>query len=66
MSRKDYLLIMEALVKAFHDVPDGEGMVYQHLGVERCVEVLAQAFQADNPRFDYDRFVDFWNKRVGA
>lgn len=58
MSRKDYELIVAALARAWKDCPMGHDY-----GAERAVECLAQAFQTDNPRFDYDRFVDaFWAK----
>lgn len=59
MSRKDYELIVAALAQSWKDCPCG--MEY---GVERAVELLAQAFQADNPRFDYDRFVGAWQKQA--
>lgn len=53
MTRKDYVMIAKAIADTRGD--------YGNLAVQKAIDNIAYAlandFAADNPRFDYDRFV---------
>jgi hypothetical protein len=51
MTRKDYVLIAEALARA--DRPYAEGRAQHRTDCEAIADALAQ----DNPRFDRERFL---------
>lgn len=63
MSRKDYELIAAVLRNrqerwADHYRASGDpALLAKYAEVGDVAEALAEAFAADNPRFDYDRFV---------
>jgi hypothetical protein len=54
MTRKDYVLIAKALKDARNEAPNGGS----RFAVGNAAEKIALALQADNPRFDSQRFFD--------
>lgn len=54
MSRKDYVLLANALKSATPLMRDGDEA---HRAWFNTVERVAQALQNDNPRFDRSRFI---------
>jgi hypothetical protein len=53
MSRKDYIMIADALKKTKNRYPDAKE------AFELFVSTIAVVLKRDNPRFDYDRFWDY-------
>lgn len=57
MSRKDYVLIAEAIKRVVDEAnAEGKGEEFTN-GVRRAVGELSLAFAKNNERFDMDRFV---------
>ncbi len=54
MTKKDYKLIAEALKEAREESNPLEG----RSGVTLAAQKLANVLRADNPRFDYKRFLE--------
>lgn len=55
MTRKDYEVLADAFKRAFATNTDNN-TVYS-AGVEQALFEVSRKLQADNPRFNYDRFV---------
>lgn len=53
MTRKDYVLIADAIAIALREIPSGAAGVK---AAEKVVEHLEHALELDNPRFDVERF----------
>lgn len=54
MTRKDYVLLAQAIRGSFAAVKNAE----QQNGVKTAAERLSDALAADNPRFDRTRFLE--------
>ena len=61
MSKKDYILIAETISAQLEtsSLEDGhpDASYNEGLAIKRTAHALADAFAADNPRFDRDRFL---------
>lgn len=58
MTRKDYVLIAEALKHARDQIPaTGEHVAHELLGNSSSARSIANALADDNPRFDRARFL---------
>jgi hypothetical protein len=59
MTRKDYVLIASTIKEAAHRIADATCEIRedQLRGVRRTAAHLADAFDAENPRFDMQRFL---------
>lgn len=61
MTRKDYILIAERLKPAYAAVLNDysyDDRTYEE-GFIEAVAAIAQALADDNPKFDYERFVEY-------
>lgn len=56
MTRKDYVLIAEAMAFAINSLSDVQ-FEKCNAGWERSIIVLADYLQADNPNFDRQKFI---------
>jgi len=60
MTRKDYIIIAEALFAARMDVPMNVEIGHSrsaYRAIDMAVDMVAEQLAADNARFDRDRFV---------
>lgn len=56
MTRRDYILIQDAIRNAPCSVSDPDDAMYR-AGLEDAATAIADALSRDNPRFDRDRFL---------
>ncbi len=56
MTRKDYVLLAEAIASAYAAIPAPENP-HETNGVRRVASHVADALARDNPRFDRERFL---------
>lgn len=67
LSKKDYILIAEALVEAISDAYNRRNLYLQPYTrpelVACIISTLATAFEGDNYNFDRDRFYNYINQQ---
>jgi len=69
MTKKDYIKIADVLKRSKKwltvlrdNNPDSYNDLKPLRGVQMIIDTLCTTLQADNPRFDRDKFIDYINK----
>jgi len=66
MTKKDYILIAEVFRPLVESIKGDRILTQEELRfvINQTINMMGRKLQEDNPRFDFNRFIDYINKAV--